>query len=257
MGCGLKNKCERPELAACFGSARPLIDRVGGDAGVLVWARVRQEYWRNEEMAGMKPGVSGGAAAPPGEPGFRYSKELRLFLSQRIPHFDRVAIVESGSRQLLEDLLPGLYELYGPQLQIDLITCYAGAPAGFRSDRGRLWRITDYPGPAGRARIVHELQARHHSIIGILCSNEPIMTKWKWMLALRLPAKLFVLNENGDYFWVDYGNWRTLLHFVLFRAGLKGPDAVVTLGRLLSFPLAFIYLLAFAGVVHLRRRVRA
>jgi hypothetical protein len=182
---------------------------------------------------------------------------LRLFLSQRIPHFDRVAIVESGSRQLLEDLLPGLYELYGTQLQIDLITCYAGAPAGFRADRGRLWRITDYPGPAGRARIVHELQARHHSIIGILCSNEPIMTKWKWMLALRLPAKLFVLNENGDYFWVDYGNWRTLLHFVLFRAGLKGPDAVVTLGRLLSFPLAFIYLLAFAGVVHLRRRVRA
>jgi hypothetical protein len=217
----------------------------------------RDACLRNEKIGGMKPGGAARAAAPPGEPGFGYSKRLRLFLSQRIPHFDRVAIVESGSRQLLEDLLPGLYELYGTQLQIDLITCYAGAPAGFRADRGRLWRITDYPGPAGRARIVHELQARHHSIIGILCSNEPIMTKWKWMLALRLPAKLFVLNENGDYFWVDYGNWRTLLHFVLFRAGLKGPDAVVTLGRLLSFPLAFIYLLAFAGVVHLRRRVRA
>ena len=29
------------------------------------------------------------------------------------------------------------------------------------------------------------------------------MAKWKWALALRLPAKVFVINENGDYFWLD------------------------------------------------------
>jgi len=182
---------------------------------------------------------------------------LRLFLSQRIPPFDRVVIVESGSRHLLEDLLPGLYEIHGEDMQLDLVTCYAGLPAGFRTDRGQVWRITEYPGAAGRAQVVRELQARGHSIVGIVCSNEPIMTKWKWMLAARLPGKLFILNENGDYFWVDRGNWNTLLHFVLFRAGLTGAGAVVTMGRLLLFPVSVLYLLAFAGVVHLRRRVRA
>ncbi len=168
-----------------------------------------------------------------------------------------MVIVESGSRQLLEDLLPGLYEIYGEGMQLDLVTCYAGLPAGFRPDRGQVWRITEYPGAAGRARVVSELKARRHSILGIVCSNEAIMTKWKWMLAARLPGKLFILNENGDYFWVDRGNWRTLLHFLLFRAGLTGAGAVVTMGRILLFPVSVLYLLAFASVVHLRRRVRA
>lgn len=168
-----------------------------------------------------------------------------------------MVIVESGSRHLLEDLLPGLYEIHGDSLELDLVTCYAGLPAGFRPDRGRVWRITEYPGAGGRAQVVRELQARHHSIVGIVCSNEAIMTKWKWMLAARLPAKLFILNENGDYFWVDRGNWSTLLHFVLFRAGLTGAGAVVTMGRILLFPVSVLYLLAFAGVVHLRRSIRA
>lgn len=183
---------------------------------------------------------------------------LRLFLSQRIPAFERVVIVESGSRQLLEDLLPGLYQIHGEGMQLDLVTCYVGVPAGFRADRGRVFRITEYPaGGAGRAQVVAALRERQHSIVGVICSNEPIMTKWKWMLTARLPAKLFVLNENGDYFWVDRGNWNTVFHFVLFRAGLTGAGAVVTIGRILLFPVSVIYLLAFAGLVHFRRRARA
>jgi hypothetical protein len=185
-----------------------------------------------------------------------YDRALRLFLSQRIPTFDRVVVIESGSRQLLEDLLPGLYEIYGEGMELDLVTCYAGVPKGFRAEQGRVWRITEYPGAAGRAQVVRELRARRHSIAGIICSNEPIMTKWKWMLAARLPAKLFVLNENGDYFWVDRGNWSTLFHFALYRAGLTGAGAVVTIGRILLFPVSVLYLLTFAGVVHFRRRVR-
>lgn len=168
-----------------------------------------------------------------------------------------MVLVESGSRHLLEDLLPGLYEIHGDDMQLDVVTCYAGLPAGFRPDRGQVWHITDYPGAAGRGQVVRELQARRHTVVGIVCSNEPIMSKWKWMLAARIAAKLFILNENGDYFWVDRGNWRTLIQFVLFRAGLTGAGAVVTMGRILLFPVSLLYLLAFAGVVHLRRRVRA
>lgn len=182
---------------------------------------------------------------------------MRFFLSKHIPHFHRVAIVESGSRQLLEDLLPGLYEMYGTQMRLDLITCYAGVPRAFRPEQGEVYRLSQYPGSEGREMLVRELQARQHMITGIICSAEPIMTKWKWMLALRLPGKVFLLNENGDYFWLDRSNLSVLAHFVLFRLDLAGAGAVLTIGRVLLFPISLVYLLAYAGMVHLRRKARA
>ena len=33
-----------------------------------------------------------------------------------------------------------------------------------------------------------------------------MLLKWKWAIALRLPAKVFLINENGDYFWFDRGH---------------------------------------------------
>ena len=69
------------------------------------------------------------------------------------------------------------------------------------------------------------------------------MTKWKWALAAQVPAKLFVVNENGDFFWVDYTNWRIIVHFFLFRAGLTGAEAVPTLTRLALFPFTLLFLL--------------
>ena len=76
-------------------------------------------------------------------------------------------------------------------------------------------------------------------------------------LALRLRGKLFILNENGDYFWFDRANFGTLVHFALFRLGLAGAGAVMTIGRILLFPVSLIYLLAFAGIVHAKRKARA
>jgi hypothetical protein len=82
------------------------------------------------------------------------------------------------------------------------------------------------------------------------------MTKWKWALAAHVPAKLFVVNENGDFFWADYSNWKIIIHFLLFRAGLTGADAVPTLTRLALFPFTLAFLLLYAGVAHLRRKLR-
>jgi hypothetical protein len=38
--------------------------------------------------------------------------------------------------------------------------------------------------------------------------------------------------------------------------GFDGEDAFATLGRIIAFPFALAYLLAFAAWVHLRRAVR-
>ena len=93
-------------------------------------------------------------------------------------------------------------------------------------------------------------------MVGIICSDEPIMAKWKWVLAARLPGKVFILNENGDYFWLDRGHLSNVRHFILFRAGLTGAGAVRTLARLALFPFTLLYLILYAATIHLRRRLR-
>lgn len=181
---------------------------------------------------------------------------MRYFFRTHIPPFRRILLVESGSRYLYEDMmLPGIYEHHGADVEVDIVTCFAGEPRGYRG--GRVWRVWEYTGRAGRSRLYKELSARGYDILGIICAGEPIMTKWKWVLAARLPAKVIVLNENGDYFWLDRSNWKTIRHFMLFRAGLSGAGAAETVFRLLMFPVALLYLVLFAGWVHLKRRARA
>jgi hypothetical protein len=166
-----------------------------------------------------------------------------------------VLLVESGSRQLFEDLLDGLYDVH-PEMTADLLTCYAGVPTKYDQKRGRVYRVNDYPSSQARKRLYAELAANRYTVVGIICAAEPIMTKWKWVIAARLPAKVFILNENGDYFWLDRGHWSSIRHFALFRAGLSGAGAVRTLARLILFPLTLVYLVLYAATVHLQRKLR-
>ena len=61
----------------------------------------------------------------------------------------------------------------------------------------------------------------------MICSGEPVMMKWKWALALRIPAKDFIINENGDYFWLDRGHLDLIrqIRAVAFRARRRGRGA--------------------------------
>jgi hypothetical protein len=180
---------------------------------------------------------------------------MRHFLTRSVPPFSRVLLVESGSRALFENLLPVLYQNHAEMI-CDLLTCYGGVPKTFREDQGAVYRVADYPSGPARQRLYQELGSNGYSIVGIICSAEPIMTKWKWMLAARLPGKVFVLNENGDYFWLDRGHLASIRYFMLFRAGLTGSGAVRTLARVVLFPFSLLYLILYAITVHFRRILR-
>ena len=99
---------------------------------------------------------------------------------------------------------------------MDLVTCYAGEPAGFH---GRVFNVNDYGGAAGRNALWADLAQRKYSVAGVICAAEPIMTKWKWWLAAKVPAKIFIINENADYFWLDRAHFRQLRRFVAYRLG--------------------------------------
>lgn len=178
---------------------------------------------------------------------------VRYFFTRREPEPSRILLVESGSRSLLEGILPAIRENYG-DVPVDVFTCYTGLPQGFSPETTTLYQVNDYRGRAGRSQLYRALRQNHYSILGIICSAEPILTRWKWGLATLLPAKVFVLNENGDYFWLDWGHWAIIRHFALFRAGLVGPEAVRTLSRLILFPFSLLFLLSYAAWAHLGRQ---
>ena len=69
---------------------------------------------------------------------------MRYFVSKRIPPFTSVLLIESGNRELFEELLRGLYDVH-PGMHADLVTCYGGVPSTFRNDAGQVYRVTDYP----------------------------------------------------------------------------------------------------------------
>lgn len=181
----------------------------------------------------------------------RYFFSRRVFSDQAAPPH-RILLIESGSRGVVEKLLPVLPAVFG-DVEIDLCTCYVDQPAGFG---GRVFNINEYGGPAGRDKLLADLAARNYQFTGILCTGEPIMTKWKWWLTWKLPAKVFIINENADFFWCDWSHFGVVWNFALERAGLTGAAAVPALARLLFLPFTVSFLLAYAGAVHLRRKVR-
>lgn len=181
---------------------------------------------------------------------------MRYILTGRLPDVTSILLVESGTRGLLEGVIPGLRQAWGEEIPIDLVTCYATLPKGFEPHNTRVYRVGDYRGRAARGRLYRELAANRYALVGIVCSGEIVLAKWKWVLALRIPAKLFIINENGDYFWFDRMHLGTIRRFVLFRSGLAGAGAVRTLVYLISFPFTLLYLLIYATSVHARRALR-
>jgi hypothetical protein len=180
---------------------------------------------------------------------------MKWVLSQKEPQGSRILLIESGSRSILEGIVAHLRSGWGKTMPIDLVTCYGGRPAGL-DDAAQVFNVADYGTPELRAKLAAELRARDYAYTGIICAAAPIMTKWKWWLAAKVPAKVFIINENGDYFWLNRRNVSAMRGFIMTRTGLAGAGAVRTLGRLVIFPFAILYLLIYTGAVHLRRFLR-
>jgi hypothetical protein len=90
----------------------------------------------------------------------------------------------------------------------------------------------------------------------MLCANSPLLLRWKWALALRLPVKVLIANENADCFWLDIGHWRNAKSLLVDRFGLRGAGSLRTLGQVLLFPFVVLFLAGYAVAVHTRRSFR-
>src|SRR5436305_8586724 len=145
---------------------------------------------------------------------------MRYVFSARQPEpVERILLIESGSRQLIDRVVPVLREHWG-NVAIDLVTCRPGVPSSLDDGDNRIFRTQDFTGPRARARLYAELRARRYQVGAMICSGEPVMTRWKLALAWKVPAKFLAINENADYFWIDVAHRRVLARFTLARLGL-------------------------------------
>jgi hypothetical protein len=162
--------------------------------------------------------------------------------------------IESGSRPIAEKWL-GWMRGESPYAVVDLLTCFDGAPQNYDGSRGAIFLTHDYPTREKRRALVEEFRRNKYDLIAIVCSNEPVMTKWKWYVGGMVPAKIMVVNENADWFWLDRGRWATIRQFVSVRLGLSGSGAASMLLQAVALPFSLAYVAALTLYFHLRRRL--
>ena len=175
---------------------------------------------------------------------------MRYFWNVReFPPNSRILLVESGTRELLEKAIPTVRTFWnGRTPPIDVFTCFNGVPEGIGDD-GLIYRVAKYPGPE-RKKLLREFKNRGYAVMGIVCSDEIILERWKWLIALSVPAKVLVINESGDCFWFDRNNWKAIRRFVASRSGLTGGAVLRSILQCAVLPFTFTGLLLFAAGAH-------
>jgi hypothetical protein len=185
---------------------------------------------------------------------------MRWFLSRTVPVPTRVLVLESGPRAVAERLIPRLREVFGQQTPIDLLTCLPSDPVSLRPEPGphepQVWRVTDCVDRRSRRRLLREIRSRRYPVTAVLCANSPLMASWRTAALLLFPSKFLIVNENADFFWLDRGHWRNLLRLWMHHSGVFEESAVRAAARLAAFPFTLVFLLGYAGYVHLVRGVR-
>ena len=177
---------------------------------------------------------------------------MRGFFTRVLPEPQRVLLIESASRETGARALETLKKAFGEQAPIDVFHCQVSPPAGVDES----WRASDYAGGSARLGLVRMLRARRPSIAAAIFADDPTLGPWKWLLLATLSSKFLILNENGDFFWLDRGHLPNLFDMLQRRVGFAGETVTEAIAGLLAFPFVVAYLAAYAGYVHCVRAVR-
>jgi hypothetical protein len=164
---------------------------------------------------------------------------MRYFLRRHIPQPERVLLVESGSRWILEKAWERMRAIF-PGARYDLCTCFPGEPAPGGCQR--VFRVTEAGGLTGKLRMLLAMRRAAAPIAALLFTTEPILRTWKLALLLLLPSKLLIVNENADFFWLDRSNLGVIRQFMAVRAGVGGAEFLRSAFRIAVFPFVLIFL---------------
>ena len=176
-----------------------------------------------------------------------------LFRKSR-PPFRRVLLIESGSRPIADRFLQSVYQFEGCS-QVDVLTCFSTPPEAFQDQRGQVFFVTDPAIAGNRRQFLRALASVPYDIVAVLSTDSRILRNWKWAVSLLTRAKIVLIEENEDFFFLDYGYLRHIkVDFPRLRQ--EQITHLRLAGEVLLMPLMISYLLLYAGQVHLRRLLR-
>ena len=174
---------------------------------------------------------------------------MKYFFRRKFPGADDVLLIESGSPEVARRALGRIRALF-PNARYHLLTCWPDTPA---SPYRNVFRAADYPTGWEKLRLLLSLARRKWRVLAILCTGEPVLWRWK-MLALALfPSKVLIVNENADFFWVDWAHRRHVRQFLAIRWGVNRDEITATALRALVFPLTLLFLILTALYLYARR----
>lgn len=174
---------------------------------------------------------------------------MRYFFRRKIPVAEDILLIESGSPEVARRALAAIRAIF-PAARYHLLTCWPHPPAeGLQT----IFRASDYPSGWKKLRLIVSLRRRGWRLLVILCTGEPFLWGWKVLAAALLPAKILVVNENADFFWLDWGNRKTLRRFLAIRWGVNRAKLFATALRALAFPITLLILLGTALWLYGRR----
>ncbi len=181
---------------------------------------------------------------------------MRYWFDNTVPPITRVLLVESGPRTLTEKFGPVLRLVCGGAVDVDLLTCLPAPSEGSAILPQVVYFTQHHTTRAARALLLKQLHANGYQAMAILCAGSPLLARWKWWLALRLPVKVLIVNENADCFWLDRANRGSVKSLMAARWGLQGAASLRTLAEMAAFPFVVGWLMAYALLVHGRRYFR-
>ena len=174
---------------------------------------------------------------------------MKDFFGKRFPSSGDVLIIESGSAHITDRARAGLRRMF-PQSPLHLATCWPNRDA---EDFEHVYSVGEYAGRAEKLGLVRKLRQHGYSVLAVLCTGEPIMSLWRTLALALVPAKVIIINENGDFFWLSWENRATLRSFLSARWGVNLRHGVKIILLALLFPFTVLYLMLTALFYYLRR----
>lgn len=169
---------------------------------------------------------------------------MKYFLRRKIPVVHDVLFIESGSREVTRRAVEGIRQIF-PGARYHLLTCLPDPPF---IPFDTVFRAFDYPSWWSKLRLLLSLRRKGWQVMAILCTGERILWRWKIVALALVPAKVLVVNENADFFWLHWENWRILCRLWAVRWAANLGGLFWTALRALVFPFTLLFLLFTAAL---------
>ena len=179
---------------------------------------------------------------------------MRFFFRNKVPAATNVLIIESVPPEVTGRAMAGLRKLF-PKARFHLLTCF---PVPSSHHYSSVYEVDKYPGWKAKLALLFRLRKKRWGIMAILCTGQRILLSWKICALLLIPSKTLIVNENADFFWLHWKNWKILLQLSASRLGLNIQirKPLVTFFRSLFFPFTLLFLLLTALFLYSRHWYR-